>query len=67
MNIKLKLAKPAPEEPELLPALEPSPDPRPRRAQSSVPHVSPYGIIKEPQPFWPRLLNLLRREHHENA
>jgi len=60
MNLKLKAAKPAPEEPEMLPALEPSPNPRSRRAPSGVPHVGPAGIIKEPEPLWPRLRKLLR-------
>ena len=64
MRLKFKADKPAPEEPERRPALEPSPNPLPPRAASGVPHVSPYGIIKDPQPLWPRLL---RREHHENA
>lgn len=60
MNLKLKADKPAPAEPELLPAIEPTWPPRPRRAASSVPHVGPAGIIKEPEPLWPRLRRLLR-------
>jgi len=34
--------------------------PRPKREQSSVPHIGPGGIIKEPEPLWPRLRKLLR-------
>jgi len=62
MNIRHKAAKPPPEEPELRPALEPSPHPLPPRAPSSIPHVGPGGIIKEPKPLWPRLLRRMRRE-----
>jgi len=50
MRLRRK-AKPTPEEPELLPAIEPTWPPRPKREQSSVPHIGPGGEIKEPR-FW---------------
>lgn len=59
MKLRRKAGKPASAEPELLPALEPTRPPRPKREASSVPHVGPGGIIKEPQPLWPRLRRLL--------
>jgi hypothetical protein len=50
MRLRRK-ARPAPEEPELLPAVEPTWPPLPEREASSVPHIGPGGEIKEPR-FW---------------
>jgi hypothetical protein len=50
MRLRRK-ARPVPEEPELLPAVEPTWPPLPEREASSVPHIGPGGEIKEPR-FW---------------
>lgn len=50
MKLRRK-AKPAPEEPEMLPAYVPKTPPLPPREASSVPHIGPGGEIKEPR-FW---------------
>jgi hypothetical protein len=50
MRLRRK-AKPAPEEPELLPAYKPTTPPLPKREASSIQHIGPCGPIKEPR-FW---------------
>jgi len=64
MGIKLKVDRQQADESEYLPALEPAPHPRPRRAPSPIPHISPAGEIKERSgQSW---LHFLRRTERGN-
>jgi len=61
MRLRRK-AKPAPAEPELLPAIEPWWPPRPKREASSIQHIGLDGRpIKEPR-FWLWLDRVLHGE-----